>query len=620
MSGWRDVELAGSDEELHWFTEIMGWFEPEIVGDYIANNYPVLGDSDQVFGDYVAQNYPVFGDSDEVFGDYVAQNYPILGAAEVADAAKKVVQAAAENRLPPPPMKVEPLEDDFPDEASYTFDDDADEDFPEEVFGSAEWAEIVGSRVLKGKKPLLPPGRRKGATLPQKQQVAKTHPSSKVHPLGGVIANLDLALDAIAKYHAKGDVNPEAYEMISASVKDARLYAMQGAAGRVNRQTLNSFTTKAMTVLKHYQSAGNVSGEAYDNINNALYMAFYFGAQEAGDVVLGRGEILGRTDESILSSYVRGTELTSNPFDDVSPAEVLESVEWAEIVGNDAIVGDAYWAEVVGASFPKLQGFYERFVAATPDPKLVRLDTEETYEDLVGARGAKYKDALERRLAELEVAYREHVSDGHGGAFSGVSEKLEAIVGEVARLATAAKKGGEPVPLSLPPWMEGAVECVQDGDEIRCSMRLPGPDGRVRIATTGTSAAKAVEDVVGYVEDAGVHPAEVLGVLLSLAQMLGGGGLIPQLAQVAPSLISQAEVLGQDRPLFAKMKSASDPTLASLMALYQSCQQGDRQACDELARLAAVASTSGGEALAGHLADAKTRLQWAQTLAASEVI
>lgn len=291
---------------------------------------------------------------------------------------------------------------------------------------------------------------------------------------------------------------------------------------------------------------------------------------------------------------------THDPTDPFT-VEVACGDDLAAILGGASAPGPAPFQALVCGDFPVLQRLYRRFVTATPPPRIVRLDTIESDAAFRDARRAPYLADLDTRLTALEQKVAEHVADHHGGGRLAELERRfdehvrrgdphedEDILGEeAARAVETAKTGGSRIPLSLPPASADKVECWQDGDEILCSIKLPGPDGRIRIATTGSPAERHVEEAVTYAEEAGIAPVDVVGILPVMAQSLGGGALVTQLAAAAPHLLSRPEVLA-GAPFVGRVTPRSDPALAATAALEQLRQRGHAQAANEMARLAAI--------------------------------
>lgn len=231
------------------------------------------------------------------------------------------------------------------------------------------------------------------------------------------------------------------------------------------------------------------------------------------------------------------------------------------VFGDDEVGDDGMFSASAGTPrHPLLRAIYNRIAASSPPPRRVRLDTVDSYANFLHGR-----EHREDELGEAVAAPMTHV------------------------------------PLSLPPQFEGKIRCWRDGDEICCSIQLPGPDGQLRIATTGTPAATHAEEVVGYAVGAGVDPVDVLGVLPTVANILGGGSLVPQLAQVAPTLLKAAGKRGV--PVSATIAPTVDPAVAALATMKSMCAKGDQQACDELAQIQEDAD-NGDERARALLADA----------------
>ncbi len=246
--------------------------------------------------------------------------------------------------------------------------------------------------------------------------------------------------------------------------------------------------------------------------------------------------------------------------------------------------------EVLGDSagrFPMFDRLRSSFSETIPEPKAVRLDTEDSYAAFRSARRDPYIAELEARIAAVEEAVSRHVADDHGGGRVQALEEAfqrhvgQSVLGFVDSALTQAVCGGTRVPLFLPHWAEGKIDCWQDGSEVLCTVRLPGPDGRVRLATTGSDVGRFVDEVVGCAAVAGAEVDDVATYGPVLAQVLAGESLIPQLCRAAPDLLStRASHAGE--VLVGALFSTSDPDISAVMSLLQRCQRGDRRARAEL--------------------------------------
>jgi len=308
-------------------------------------------------------------------------------------------------------------------------------------------------------------------------------------------------------------------------------------------------------------------------------------------------EIVKQAQASRLPAPFLRVEPSTGDVGEVDVDDVL-----GEILGDIAEENDkpAPFAPIDSPSFPLTQKLHRKFKAAMPTPKVMRVDTEESYAKYMDGKRKPYIAVLEERLAQLEENVAEHEADNHSGgrvaraeaaltqhASDGHGAAVDVLGAEVEHAKRRAEVCGDEIPLSLPPGTEKNVRAWQDGSLICCSMRLPGPDGKVRIATTSTPAERHVEEVMGYVVDANIDPMEVMGTLPLMAQILGAGALVTQIAAAAPELLAQPEVKA-GKPFVGKVTPVSDPAVAAVMALLQMCRAGDKRALKEVKKLRAM--------------------------------
>ena len=271
-----------------------------------------------------------------------------------------------------------------------------------------------------------------------------------------------------------------------------------------------------------------------------------------------------------------------------------------EVVGRDPTTQSfAVGARAVGAgvevwNLPLFDKLRRRFAAATPAPKYVRFDTQESHGDFRNARQRPYVEILEARLAaledahhrhvadnhsrrldELEDAFERHISDGHGGG-----RDFEIIGGAVERAALAASCCGVPISRGRKVW------AWQDGDEILATIRVLGKDGRIRLMTTGAPAARFVDEVLGYASRIDADAETVLMVVPPLVQVLGAKMLVAELYSAIPMFLDCREARDS---FVGMMVPRSDSSIAAAMALLQRCQRGDQRACAEAEELCRVA-------------------------------
>ena len=307
--------------------------------------------------------------------------------------------------------------------------------------------------------------------------------------------------------------------------------------------------------------------------------------QVAFDDVYGGGDAgnLAETASAVLYG-VRSRRLAVPRMDVVALG--ADQTPWTFAVHGVAVLG----ADVKPTGLPVFDELHQRFTLALPAPKAVRLDDEKSYAEFREGRREPYVAKLGERLAAIEEAvayhvtqddlmdeaFQQHISDGHGAAVLGVLDETLC--------------GGERIRLPLRDCANGKIECWRDGDELLCTIRVMTSDGP-RMATTGTSVERHLEEVLGAAEEATFEDMCILGV--PLAHLVGTASLIPQLCRVTP------ELLGNEPPFVGIMRPRSNPTMAAGMALLQRCQRGDRAACADAAKM----MNSGGEKFLGEARD-----------------
>jgi hypothetical protein len=289
-------------------------------------------------------------------------------------------------------------------------------------------------------------------------------------------------------------------------------------------------------------------------------------------------EIVRQAQASRLPAPFLRVEPTTGDVGDVDVEDVLG--ELLGVIEDDESDEPAPFTPVDSYDFPVTQKLHRKFKAALPSPKVMRVDTEESYKKFMDEKRAPYIAELEQRVARAEAALAQHASDGHGVA-------MDVLGADVEQAKQRALTGGDEIPMSLPPGTEKHVKVWQDGGQICCSMRLLGPDGKVRIATASSPVERHVEEVLTYTEDGDVNPMEVMGALPMMAQILGGGSLVTQIAAAAPELLARPEVKA-GKPFVGKVTPVSDPAVAAIMALLQMCRAGDKRALKEVKKLRAM--------------------------------
>lgn len=294
-----------------------------------------------------------------------------------------------------------------------------------------------------------------------------------------------------------------------------------------------------------------------------------------------------RPDLAAMRAVAREVQRGSIP----PPPIVIENVDSSPLYANDfedtghVILGEIAASMSPLTAFPIAARLHRKFTGAHPSPKRVRHETLGAFSDYRASRRADRLDDLDRRLAIVEAAIEAHTGDNHGGGRVGrLEDELHAHIAEhvigLAEVSNAADAFERPIRLPLPAW-DRSTACWMDGDDIVCAVKSLAPDGTVRVTTSGTSFARALDTVVGCMARVGADPVRVAPALPHLAQIVGGMSLIGSLADVALALSKYDAGKG----ISARMRYEGDPELRAAMALYQHCQMGDQEACAEWARL-----------------------------------
>jgi hypothetical protein len=272
-------------------------------------------------------------------------------------------------------------------------------------------------------------------------------------------------------------------------------------------------------------------------------------------------------------------------------AEVVgDTTQWSfEPVGFFIPFIPIIGGDVERGRLPLYDSVRARFEAAAPGPKLVRVDSPESHASFRETRRAPYYRELEARLSALEAALRTHAADDHaGGRLARLEEAFEehldshpvdVLGAEADKALSMAARGGQPIPLPLPDWARGKIECWRDGPEVLCSVRFATPRGEKRVATSGAPLARSVDKVIGWADREGVESEVLVHVVGALAQVSCGWDLAKEICGVVDGLCEIA-----DEGVFS-VRSAADPRAAAAMAMLQRCQRGDRRACAEMGEL-----------------------------------
>lgn len=284
----------------------------------------------------------------------------------------------------------------------------------------------------------------------------------------------------------------------------------------------------------------------------------------------------------------------------------------------ELFTGDAEpFAPPTEETFPFFKKALRHFQSTEEKPRVVRIDTDETYGNFVCEKAIK---EIARRVDELRDALEQHMSDEHGPPAApmrrwdilGAAQSVATL--QSARDAMEATQALPQVPLDLPLFAEGKVKCWREGSDIVCSMRFSAVDGTPRIATMAARPRADEEEISRWAVRAGIDPVTVLGVVPDLAAVACGKKLVRDVAGAALSAQRRLDVFGMESDaeplLLARPASPNAAPLAALMYVQQAADAGDPQALRELAIIHhAAASPLGQKIAAPMLAESRARLE-----------
>jgi hypothetical protein len=329
---------------------------------------------------------------------------------------------------------------------------------------------------------------------------------------------------------------------------------------------------------------------------------------DENDVVFGRMG-LGGLDESEFDDLPRNE-------DELTP----EDVETSDLFAGDDEDAEEPFSSPMEEHFPLYKRALRHFQNAETPTRVVRIDTDSTYTDLVGSAAIK---ELSRRLSELRTFVEAHVADHHGGPVAPMSEWKDVIgAAEAVNLIRAADTADEvvdampQVPLNLPEYAQGKVKCWQDADGVVIvSLRFCAADGTPRYATMAGKPRVDSESVVGWAMRTGANPVTVLGVAEDLAASACGKRLVRDAAGAALQAQRRLDVVGMSDdgddadPILLTNGGDDESTapLAALMYVQQLAESGHEQATKEMDLIRAAASTPKGREIAGPILDESTK-------------
>jgi hypothetical protein len=275
--------------------------------------------------------------------------------------------------------------------------------------------------------------------------------------------------------------------------------------------------------------------------------------------------------------------------------------------------------------FPTFKRALAHFGSQSTPTRVVRIDTDASYDKLVGDSALR---ELDRRMHELRSFVEGHVRDldAHNSftpAASPLSDWHEVIgCAETINAIRGADTSDDmtdamAVPLDLPDFAQGKVKCWRDGDMIVVSLRFATVDGTPRYATMAGKPRVDTDDVLGWAQRAGVDPVTILGAAMDLADVACGKRLVRDAAQAALSAQRRIDVVGMslvDDPVVLTNVEGDEEQapLAALMYVQQRANAGDKQAQHEMSLIETAAKTKRGKEVAAPLLkQARERLKLA---------
>jgi hypothetical protein len=301
------------------------------------------------------------------------------------------------------------------------------------------------------------------------------------------------------------------------------------------------------------------------------------------DIVFGRMPVGGAGDPS--------------EFDYASRDEANMTADEAEYLfaGDDAPSQELHPA--TESAFPVFTEALRQYAAAERPPRLVRVDTTQSFPDLVSDAAAR---EIERRLSRVEAAFAAHEADPFAHPHTHEGGKMHAasradILGvqalEAARTPGEALNALPEVPLGLPDYAQGNVRCWLDGNCVVVAVCFAAADGTPRVATAASRPRMPAvsEDVLGAVAT-GVYTAT-------------GRRLARDIAGWAWRNHARDEVLGMGNGPVLAVSAGTQGTapLNALVHVQKMADAGHPQARREMLMLRAASKWGDGQRVAAPL-------------------
>lgn len=247
---------------------------------------------------------------------------------------------------------------------------------------------------------------------------------------------------------------------------------------------------------------------------------------------------------------------------------------------SDIVVGAAVAAKT--EPFPLLSQLLLR-AGANVEPRIVRVDTEESYKDFRASQSPALAEvkALRERLEA-------HIADPNAHELDSVDidDDIEDLVhlGEEAKAAEAQKR----VDLWMPKRFDGKIEAWKQDGMVCVSMALPGRRGDVRICTSMEPMSKCIEEMCRHAGEAQVGE-EIVDVVGEMGCVLGAGTAMKEMAAAAPAILARPEAQVK-LPFMVRIEPKMSPNLAALVMLAAAAKKGNVQAQGEWAKLAGLSA------------------------------
>lgn len=279
-------------------------------------------------------------------------------------------------------------------------------------------------------------------------------------------------------------------------------------------------------------------------------------------------------EEQVKAAVVKVVEKAR---DNRQPAPPMRAVDVDAPLENengflsDIVIGATVAAPAAAEPFPLLSQLLLR-AGATVEPRVVRVDTEESYK--------QFRTSQSPELSAVKEKLEEH--DESDDIDDDISDLV--MLGEEAQAVEAQKR----VEMWMPTRFEGKVEAWKQGDKVFASIALPGCDGEVRICTAFEPMRKCVEEMMRHASETN-NGAAIVGVLPAMGCVLGAGTVMKEMAAAAPAILARPEAQVK-MPFVVRIEPKTSPNLSALVMLAAAAKTGNTQAVSEWQKLASLSA------------------------------